>query len=299
MAPSTDPREVLTRTARAPDLTLRYREGADAEVDVRLPPAEVDVRLPPGEVDVRLPPADGDVRPPRGRSSLPLVLVLHGGFWRPEYDRHHAAAQSAALADAGHVVATVEYRRAGWPVIFDDIALLTDIVPSLVARAVGPDVVDVTRTVLVGHSAGGHLAVWAASRHRLPRQCPWHRSTPLPVAGVVALAGVLDLHLADRLRLDGDATDSLLGGTAAQVPDRFAVTDPAMLVPTGVPTICVHGKLDDIVPIDLSHRYASAAGVGGDDVEVRAVEDAEHFAVIDPRSTAWPVVLSAVDEIVG
>jgi acetyl esterase/lipase len=139
-----------------PDLTLSYGP------------------LPEHVVDVRLPAPDAAAGP------VPLVLVVHGGFWKAEWDRAHAAPQSAGLAAAGHVVATVEYRRVrmaggGWPGTLDDVAQLADSVPALVAAAL-PGRVDPGRTVLVGHSAGGHLVTWAASRHRLPPSSPWHRA---------------------------------------------------------------------------------------------------------------------------
>ena len=164
--------------------------------------------LPEQVADLRLPAATG--RP------APLVVVVHGGFWRDEWDRAHAGPQSDGLAAAGYVVATVEYRRVGggggWPATLDDVALLGDTLPGLVADAVG-DRVDRSRTVLVGHSAGGHLAAWSAARHRLPADSPWHRATALPV-GVVALAGVLDLGLSERLGLGGHAAARAAGRNA-------------------------------------------------------------------------------------
>ncbi len=185
--------------------------------------------LPEQVADLRLPAATG--RP------APLVVVVHGGFWKDEWDRAHAGPQSDGLAAAGYVVATVEYRRVGgaggWPATLDDVALLGDTLPGLVADAVG-DRVDPSRTVLVGHSAGGHLAAWSAARHRLPPDSPWHRATALPV-GVVSLAGVLDLGLSERLGLGGHAARALLGGSPDEQPDRYAAADPAGLLPTGVP----------------------------------------------------------------
>ena len=165
----------LSRVATAPDQTLHYGDLPDHVVDLRLPSTD---------------------------AARPLVVVVHGGFWKAEYDRAHAGPQSAGLAHAGYVVATVDYRRVGqagggWPGTFDDLAALTDAVPSLVAAAL-PGRVDTTHTVLVGHSAGAHLAAWAAARHRLPEESPWHRAAPLDLP-VVSLAGVLDLEQSDRL----------------------------------------------------------------------------------------------------
>ncbi|MDQ1600054.1 MAG: hypothetical protein QOD68_1528 [Actinomycetota bacterium] len=249
--------------------------------------------LPQHVVDVRLPVADEGLEP------AALVVVVHGGFWKAEWDRAHAAPQSAGLAAAGYVVATVEYRRVampggGWPGTLDDLALLTDTVPALVAAAL-PGTVDQTRTVLVGHSAGGHLVTWAASRHRLPPSSPWHRAEPLPV-GVVSLAGVLDLALAAALGLGGDATQALLGGEPDERPERYAAADPARLLPTGVPTVLVHGTRDEAVPLEVSRSYTAAAGAAGQQVALHELAGTDHMALVDPTSPAWPSVLAAIND---
>lgn len=258
-----------------PDLTLRYGDA----------PEQV--------VDVRLPPHDG---------ARPLVVVVHGGFWRAAWDREHAAPQSDALARAGYVVATPEYRRVGgpgggWPGTFDDLAAVTDGVRRLVADAVGTRV-DARRLALVGHSAGGHLAAWAVSRRRLPAGCPWYRAEPV-ADGVVSLAGVLDLALADRLGLGGQATRELLGGPPADQPERYALADPAGLLPSGARLRLVHGSDDDDVPVEVSRAYAAAARDRGDDVSLRELPGAGHMDLVDPGSAAWPAVLTAVEEVLA
>jgi acetyl esterase/lipase len=296
----TDPREVLTRPAPPADLTVRYGP---------LPDHVADVRRPRGAV-----PATG----------APLVLVVHGGFWQAEYDRGHTAPMCDDLAGHGWAVAAIEYRRVGqegggWPGTLDDVALAVDRVPGLVARALGPQVlgpqvlgpkvlgpkapgpkVRADRAVLVGHSAGGHLAVWAAARHRLPPGSPWRSAgPPVGVRGVVALAGVLDLVLASRQRLGDGAADTLLGGDPEAVPHRYAAADPCALVPVGVPLTLVHGRDDDIVPVEISEAYAEAARTAGGSVRLRVLDGVEHFGVIDPRSAAWPAVVDALRELVG
>jgi acetyl esterase/lipase len=271
--PSRDPREVLTRPAPPADLTLRYGPGPDHVLDVRLP---------------------------AGRGARPLVVVLHGGFWMAEWDRAHAGPQSAGLAAAGYVVATPEYRRVGqdgggWPGTFDDVARVVDALPALVGDALA-DRVDLGRTVLVGHSAGGHLALWAAARHRLPAASRWHRPEPPAVRGVVSLAGVTDLAMADRLHLGGDATRLLLGGPADERPERYAEADPAARLPLGVPVSLVHGTADEQVPVELSRRFAARAAAAGDPVGLTEIAGVGHFEVIDPLSSAWDAVLAAVAE---
>lgn len=268
--------DVLGRPAPPPDRTLSYGPDAEQVLDLRLPPTH---------------------------SPAPLVVVVHGGFWKAAYDRSHAGPQSAALAAAGYVVGTVEYRRVGrpgrgsgggWPGTFDDLARLCDTVVDLVGGA-APGRVDPNRVCFVGHSAGGHLVGWLASRHRLPAGCRWRTDTALPGA-VVALAGVLDLDLADRLRLGDGAVRGLLGHRHRH-PDRWDIADPARLVPTGVRTVLVHGTADRVVPVDLSRSYAAAAATAGDHVVLHELDGVEHFALIDPLAAPWPRVLAAVEEV--
>lgn len=272
-------REVHSRAAHLPDLTVTYGPLPDHVADVWLPVSD-------------------DARP-----STAMLLVVHGGFWRAEYDRRHARPQCAALAAAGYLVASIEYRRVGagggWPATFDDVATAVDSVPGLVGAAVrrsGTAGSAPPRAVLVGHSAGGHLAVWAASRHRLPGGSPWRLPAPPPsVAGVVSLAGVLDLTTAAELDLDDGAARALMGGSPADQPERYDVADPLRLAPIDVPTALVHGTADRHVPHAFSRRYATAAGPRARLAELTGVE---HFALIDPSSAAWPAVLTAVARLV-
>jgi acetyl esterase/lipase len=149
--------------------------------------------------------------------------------------------------------------------------------------------------VLLGHSAGGHLVTWAASRHRLPPSSPWHRAEPLPV-GVVSLAGVLDLALAAARGLGGGATQALLGGEPDERPERYAAADPARLLPTGVPTVLVHGSRDEEVPLEVSRSYAVAAAAAGQQVALHELAGADHMALIDPTSTAWASVVATIND---
>lgn len=277
-----DPREVLTRPGRAADLTLPYG------------------MLPDQVVDVRLPAATGE---------RPLVVVVHGGFWRSAFDRAHATAESDAFAGAGYVTATVEYRRTGmlgggWPGTFDDTALWADQVEDLVAAALSARNGDLRlrrgRTVLVGHSAGGHLAAWAASRHNLPAASPWHRPAPLRLAGVVSLGGVLDLAAAERLHLDDDAVRPLLGSDGPPAADRLDAADPARLLPVGQRMVLLHGTADDRVPVAVSRSYAASAAAAGDTgVTLHELDGTGHFELIDPLSSAWTAVLDAVSEVLA
>lgn len=234
-----------------------------------------------------------DVVAPGQGDGFPLVVVVHGGFWRAAYDRGHTAPQCVALARAGYAVAALEYSRVGngggWPETFVDVAAGLDELPGLLG-----DLVDPGRVVLMGHSAGGHLALWAAGRHRLPAGAPGHRGVPMGLRGVVSLAGVADLGWAVREGLGAGAAVDLLGVRADQDPDgRYAAADPARLVPTGIPAICVHGSADDAVPIACAASYVEGARAAGDPATLLELPGEGHFELIDPGSAAWPHVLRA------
>lgn len=223
-----------------------------------------------------------------GHGGSTAIVVLHGGFWLAEWDRRSTYRMCAALAEDGDTVATIEYRRVGqpgggWPGTFDDVALAVDRMPELLG---------VERVVLVGHSAGGHLALWAAARHRQPPESPWRLGARPPIAGVVSLAGVCDLAQAARLELYHGAAANLLGGEVSD--DRLAAADPARLTGGGVPATLLHGDADDLVPLSLSQDYATAAQAAGDPVDLQILPGVGHFDVIDPRSACWPAVVDAV-----
>jgi acetyl esterase/lipase len=201
--------------------------------------------------------------------------VVHGGFWRDRYDRHLMDGLCADLAGRGWAAWNLEYRRVGadgggWPHTFDDIRAGID--------ALCDAGLALSRVVTIGHSAGGHLALWAG------RECD-------AVTAVVSLAGVTDLADAHRRGLSNDATGSLLGGTPYDVPDRYAAASPMARLPLGVPALLVHGDADENVPVDLSVSYAAAARAAGDEIELVVRPGIDHFEVIDPASRSWAVVM--------
>jgi acetyl esterase/lipase len=225
---------------------------------------------------------------PDGPAPAPVAVVLHGGFWRAAYGVDLARPLAADLAGAGFAAVAVEYRRVGggggWPATLDDVAAALDSLPGL-PEAERLDLADVT---VIGHSAGGHLAAWLAGRGRLPDGAPGARPR-VRVTSVVLQAGVLDLEHADDRRLGDGAVRALLGGSPAEVPERYAVADPVRLLPTGAAVLCVHGSRDDVVPVQQSERYAQAAAAAGDEVEVRVLP-VDHMGLIDPASDAWTAV---------
>jgi acetyl esterase/lipase len=231
---------------------------------------------------------------PHGDGPFPVAVVLHGGFWKAQYGRRQTQAVCADLAARGWAAWNVEYRRlgrlsgGGYPCTLEDVAVAVDHLADLPAHArVGEPAgglshfgFDLARVVAIGHSAGGHLAAWLATRER-PR---------VAVTGVVALAGVLDLRLASELRLSDGVVHRFLGGTPDEVPDRYAEASPAERLPLGVPALLMHGGRDDTVPPAMSERFAAAARAAGDDVELVVEPDADHFGHIDPASRLWGAV---------
>jgi acetyl esterase/lipase len=143
--------------------------------------------------------------------------------------------------------------------------------------------------VLAGHSAGGHLALWAASRHRLPVGSPWRTQAP-PARAAVGLAAVSELAECYRLGLGRQAARAFMGGGPERLAGRYAAADPVGLLPTGVRVRLVHGAADDTVPVGMSLDYAKRARAAGDDVTCQVLPEAGHFEVIDPLSGAWDAV---------
>lgn len=264
-----------------------------AEILTRPAPA-ADHRLAYGED----PNQFGDLRLPAGRGPHPLVVYLHGGFWRAAYSLEHAGHACAALTALGFATWNVEYRRVGqpgggWPRTFQDVAAGADYARALAERFP----LDILRTLAMGHSAGGQLALWLAARHRLASSGPLHTARPLGLVGAVSLAGVVDLVRAAELELGSHAVAQLLGGTPQLVPDRYASTSPFELLPLSTPQVLLHGTADDRVPYEISQRYADAARAAGDPVELVTLPGAGHFEVIDPRSHVWPEVLAAAQRL--
>jgi acetyl esterase/lipase len=202
---------------------------------------------------------------------------LHGGFWRAPYLRNNTSAVAAALTRAGWASANVEYRRlgpGGYAATLADVAAAR----RCLDRVDAP--LDLSRTMAIGHSAGGHLALWLAATGGVGR--------------LVALAGVCDLEHAARAGLGRDAVQEFLGGTSRDVPDAYEAADPARRLPLGVAQLLAHGTADDQVPFDHAERYAERARAAGDDCVLLALDDVDHFDVIDPRTAAWEAIGEAV-----
>ena len=258
-------------------------------------PAPVaDARIPYGPLTHQF----GDLRLPAGKGPHPVVVMVHGGFWRARYDLEHVGHLCADLTRRGLATWSLEYRRighpdGGWTGTFEDVALGLDFLRTLAPR----HALDLPRVVVMGHSAGGHLALWLAARGRLKPGQPLHTPQPFLPKGAVSLAGVVDLEQAFTLRLSDGVVESLLGGTPTQVPERYRLASPAALLPLGLKQVLVHGDKDTIVPPRLSTDYHARAQKLGDPVRKVMLPGAGHFEVIDPKAPEWPQIVEAVKSL--
>ena len=236
----------------------------------------------------------GELYRPEGTARAGTVVVIHGGFWRSVHGLELGRPLARELAGLGWTVWNLEYRRVGsgggWPATLQDVAAGIDRLAEV------PDL-DLSRVLTLGHSAGGHLATWAAGRPGLPAGAPGAEPA-VAVSAVIAQAGVLDLHRAAAEQVGGTAVPDLLGGSPSSCPERYTVADPARHVPIGVPVRCVHGRADAAVPFSQSAGYVAAARAAGDDAELVEV-DADHMALIDVTSTAWARTVELVFELLG
>lgn len=294
-----------------PEDASAARAAAEEESAFSHPPVDPDASAPYGDhpdqvIDFYAPRTD--------TPSAPLVVLLHGGAWRARYDRRHITPFADFLARRGVAVANVEYRRGGpdipaqstggetasvppagrWPETFDDVAAALDALPEL-AREALPGA-DARRIVLTGHSAGGHLALWAAARHVLPADSPWRTERPAPLRGVVALAPIADLGVAEKLEVCEGAVGQLLGGQIL-FAERLPHADPALLLPTGIATTLVQGRADRDVPYEVVESFADAAARAGEVVGVTLLEDVGHFPLIDPAADAAAVVAEEIAQL--
>ncbi len=264
----------------------------DSENILFRPPPPPDVRIAYGKE----PSQFGDLRLPKAPGPHPVVVVIHGGFWRNRYDLTHIGHLCTALTAQGFATWNIEYRRlrdpgGGWPGMFLDVAAAVNHVQALAPRYS----LNLGRVVVMGHSAGGHLALWVAGLGRVPPDSPIYTANPLPLRAAVSLAGVADLRRASELQLSAGVTDELLGGKPNERPERYAAASPIELLPFGVSQYLVHGTDDDSVPFEISQRYYETAHARGDQVELMPLPGMGHFELIDPESKAWPRLLQVVE----
>jgi acetyl esterase/lipase len=222
------------------------------------------------------------------------VVLIHGGFWGSRFGADHLDAVAADLAGRGWVTWNIEYRRlgvgGGYPSTLEDAAAAIDHLATLAD-------VDTERVIAVGHSAGGHLATWAAGRTTLDAGAPGAQPV-IEIAGAMSLAGVLDLAAAAREKVGNGAAIRLMGGDPDELPDRYAVADPLCQVPIPAAVRCVHAPADDQVPFTQSVTYVAAARATGQDAQLLEV-GGDHFSVADATAPIWPAIIKELEELMG
>ena len=270
--PLMTPQDLMALPVNAPDHVLRY--GAE-------------------------PSQHGELRIPAGSGPHPVVVLVHGGCFRKEFaDAKSIGAMADALTSLGIATWSLEYRRlpepgSGWPGTYLDIATGVDHLVSLAPRYK----LDLQRVVFLGHSAGAHLAHWAAARGRLKPGSELFRPNALVPAGVINLAGRMDMTIGID---EYEATcfmpvlRRLLGGMPNEVPERYAQVSLPALLPLRLPQTMIWGSREQYVPESQAETYAAAARAAGDTAKVLIVPDVGHFETASPASAAWPVVLSAI-----
>jgi hypothetical protein len=242
---------------------------------------------------------------PDGGTHGGVVVVIHGGYWRSQYGAELGEPLAADLA--GHKMAAwnLEYRRAGngggWPHTFQDVLAGIDKLLELAA----PHALDLAKVVALGHSAGGHLAVWAAGRDRLgalgleaERREVGTTADGVRLTGVVSQSGVLNLAEAERLNLSNGAVANLLGGPSSEFPGRHRYADPMAALPLDVPVYAVHTTEDEDVPLAMSAIYVKASLAGPVPAELAMVHG-DHFALINPEAPAYAKCRELVQELLG
>jgi acetyl esterase/lipase len=243
-----------------------------------LSPPPADLRLPYGTD----PNQFGDLRLPKRKGPFPVVMNIHGGYWRAKYDLLHAGHLCVAITQKGCATWNIEYRRVGnsgggWPGTFEDVANAYRFLPQI-AKSQN---LDPHRVVVMGHSAGGQLALGLAAHDP-------------SVKRVVSLAGIVDLQRAFDLHLSNDAVVEFLGGKPTDVPDHYDEADPARLpIPQGR-QVLIHGSADRVVPPAFSRDYVEKKKKERENATLVEVPKADHFALIDPRSATWPQIEATV-----
>jgi acetyl esterase/lipase len=241
----------------------------------------------------------GELRLPDGPGPHPVAIVIHGGCWRAQYDMTHIGTIAEALAAEGIATWVLEYRRVGnpgggWPGTFQDIADGADHLSELADDFP----LDLDRVIAIGHSAGGHLALWLAARAHIAADEPLYDPDPIAVGAVLALAPAPDLAFLHEQEVCGHVIDGLMGGSPEQYPARYRAGSPGEHVPLGVPQRLVIGRYDDAwAPV--GRRYFEVAESSGDDVRIIDANESGHFDMIDPATSTWPLIRDSARELLN
>ena len=234
----------------------------------------------------------GDLYLPASAATHPVVILVHGGGYQQMYDLRPMGTVARSLAGAGFAVWNIEYRRAGnggdYPQMFLDVAAAADFLPTIADR----HGLNLASAITVGHSAGGHLALWLAGRRRISATSPLYRSDPMPLAGVVALAALADIGYAMQQETSSDALSIVMGGAPSDAPTNYRDASPRELLPLGVPQVHIVGSEDSTIR-DNVRQYLDAAEIDGD-AGFLLIPNVGHFEIVAVTEPAWTTVREAI-----
>src|SRR5262245_52002081 len=241
------------------------------------------------------PPQFAELRKPAGNGPFPVVVVIHGGCWIGYADAGYTAHLASALVKEGWATWNLEYRRGhesggGWPGTFLDVGRGVD----ALRDAATAHALDLQRIAVIGHSAGGQLALWVGGRKRLPKNSEVFTADPLPVRGVVSLAGIADMRAYAAAGTRDCVTGELqvVGGTPDEQPARYTAVSPFELLPIGARQVLVWGTADRIVPRSLFKEYEAKSGA-----EILEIERAGHHEMCSAETPGWARIVAALRRI--
>lgn len=245
----------------------------------------------------------GVLRIPEIPGHCPVVITIHGGFWQSKYGLEENDPLVEDLARRGYATWNIEYRRigedgGGWAGTFHDVIEAVNHLIQLEDRFQ----LDLSRVVILGHSAGGHLALWLGSRISKVQTDEMGKPLLVPIHSIISLAGVSDLRKMWGVHFEkgiNSPVASLIGGTPQEVSNRYSCASPIELLPLNVEQILIHGETDRHVPVDLSIEYHRKAIEKGDKVRLVVLPMVEHFMITDPSSTAWKYVTDSLESLLG
>lgn len=245
----------------------------------------------------------GELRLPEGEGPFPVIILIHGGFWRAGFSLNLMDPMAEDLTSRGVATWNIEYRGVGegggFPTTFQDVAKAADHLIQLAKTYP----LDLEKTFVIGHSAGGHLALWLGYRSRLTESSGIKSETETPtikLSGIVSLAGVNDLQMMQQIhqiRGQENPTEGLMGGAPREVPERYKAGSPIENLPITIPQIIVHGAMDVNVPVGISEQYVERAKEAGDPIHFIKLPFTEHFKVIDPNSSVWDTIVRSMGTV--